>query len=165
MPAEPLADIQPLLRSTGGTPMILFARRQARVVVKGLSGAPKEQQGSVRLNRTSVGHFKGATVVDFNHGLHLQSHNFTIPYHHLAVDDGEFRALRGAEQRGGYGIVQRSGIADGVKVQREEIGAFAGLQGTDVGASKDSRSAQSGHFEGFPGCHPFMGPNRMRLGE
>jgi hypothetical protein len=103
--------------------------------------------------------------VDFNRRLHLQRDDFTIPYHHLAVDDGEFRALRGAEQRGGYGIVQRSGVANGVKVQREEIGAFADFQGTDVGTSKDSCSAQGGNLEGFSRGHPFVDPDRMRLGE
>jgi hypothetical protein len=38
-----LADIQRSFRKTGETPMILFARRQARAVLKRLSRAPKEQ--------------------------------------------------------------------------------------------------------------------------
>ena len=41
---EPPADIRPSFRSTGETPMILQAQRQA--VVKGPSRAPKDEQGS-----------------------------------------------------------------------------------------------------------------------
>jgi hypothetical protein len=141
----------------------------SRPVGHGLIGvgvrAGSENGHYIRLNDTSVGHFKGAAVVGLNYRLHLQGDDFTIPDHYLAIDDGKLGALRSAEQSGGDGIVQRSSVADGMKIQRKEIGAFAWFQGTDVGASQDSRAAQGGHLEGFPRRHPFMGPHGVRLGE
>jgi hypothetical protein len=39
----------------------------------------------------------------------------------------EWKALRGAEERGRHGILQCAGVADCVKIEREEVGAFARL--------------------------------------
>ena len=80
----------------------------------------------------------------FDDWFQIHRDDFTVSNDDLAVYDGEFRALRRAEERGSYGIVQRAGVADGVQIEGEEVSAFARLERTNVGASKNARAAQRG---------------------
>jgi hypothetical protein len=80
--------------------------------------------------------------VGFDDWFHIHRDDFTVSHDDLAVDHGEFCALRGAEERGSHRIVQRAGVADGVQVEGEEVGAFPGLERTNVGASKNARATQ-----------------------
>ncbi len=79
--------------------------------------------------------------MSFDNWFQVHRDDFTVSHDDLAVYDGEFSALRGAEERGSHGIVQCAGVADGVKIKGEKVGAFAGLERTDVEASKNARAA------------------------
>lgn len=95
-------------------------------------------------------------------GRHVHRHDLAILHHHAAVDHGRAGGLRGAEEDGGDGIVERAGIADRVQVEREEVGALAGFERADVGAAEHAGAAQGREFQRLARRHPFLGAHGMR---
>ncbi len=111
----------------------------------------------------AVGQGCGTTIVGLNNGLHIHRDDLALLDDDLAIDDGVVGLLRRAEDDCCDRIMQGSGIADGVKIQREEVGAFACFKRADIGSAKHTGSAERGHFESFASRHPFLLTDGMRL--
>ncbi len=57
------------------------------------------------------------------------------------------------EYQCGYRIMQRASIIQRAQVDSKEIGAFARLEGTEVGPPQDGRSPTRGNLSGRAGSH------------
>ena len=86
------------------------------------------------------------TIVGLDDRSDVQGGDPPVFNHGTAVNDSVARLLRGAEDDGGHRIVKRTRVAEGVKIEREEVGALAGFEGTNVTAAEDAGTAEGGDF-------------------
>ena len=94
---------------------------------------------------------------------HVHGDDLAVAHHDLAVDDGG--AAPAAARRTALPPPDRAGRRHSrrYEVEREEVGALAGFERADVGASEHPRAAQRGELEHLAGRHPLVGAHRMGL--
>ncbi len=130
---------------------------------RALAHAPLDCRAALFASLRLVCQLKGASIVRLHNGPHVHGDDLAVPNHDLAVDDGGSGLLGSAEENCRHRVMQCTGITDGVQIEREKVGAFAGFERADIGASEHPRATESGELEHLTRRHPLIGANRMRL--
>jgi hypothetical protein len=78
--------------------------------------------------------------------------NLAVPNHNFAIDDNGSGSLRSTKEHcppRGHAMHPHS--QNGMEIEREKVGAFTGFERTNIGASKESRAAESDEFHHLRG--------------
>ena len=64
-------------------------------------------------------------IVRLDDRFHVHRDDLAVSYDDFAVDHGVVGALRCAEESSGNWVVKGASVADGMEVEREEVGTFS----------------------------------------
>src|SRR5260370_22102596 len=60
---------------------------------------------------------KGTSIVRLHDGCHVHGDDLAVPNHDFAIDDGGSGLLRSAEENCRHGVMQGTGITDGMEIE------------------------------------------------
>src|SRR6266540_3344434 len=75
---------------------------------------------STRASSCFICQLKGASIVRLHDRPHVHGDDLAVANHDLAADDGGSDLLRSAEQNCRHRVMQSTGIANGMEIEREK---------------------------------------------